>query len=116
MNIEKKKLSKGMSYPLRSSHLQAMLDAANITMSAHLIQGGSSGLFECFFWPPNARNDRERLYIRTAAVSSDRVKEVRLFLESVVIVQFQQWITEILKLPCNSPVRQKEQHFYRDWA
>ncbi len=116
MDIEKNKLSKGMSYPLRSSQLQGMLDIANITISAHLIQGGSSSIFECFFWPPNAGIEHERLYIRTAAVSSDRAQEARLFLETVVIVQFQQWITEILKLPYNSPIRQKQQHFCREWA
>ncbi len=71
MLIEKVKIAKGMSYPLKSSHLESALISAKITINTHLIQGGSSHLFECFFWPPNQNANYERLYIRTAPVRSN---------------------------------------------
>ncbi|MES2817670.1 MAG: hypothetical protein V4812_01615 [Pseudomonadota bacterium] len=111
MFIENLKIAKNMSYPLKSSCLEDMLDAAKITIHTHLIQGGGSSLFECFFWPPNPRVNYERLYVRTAPIRSDRAKEARLLIETRVIPEFNQWLTHLLKLPHNSPIRQQQQHY-----
>lgn len=113
MHIEKKKLSKGLSYPLRSSVLEAVLSALAIAPDAHLIQGGGSKLFECFFWPPNPNVSSERLYIRTTAVPEARASEARAFIESSVIPEFSAWLQAILALAPNSTVRREEQYFER---
>ncbi|MBI2276494.1 MAG: hypothetical protein HYU74_04010 [Dechloromonas sp.] len=102
-----------MSYPLRSPVLEAALSAQNISANAHLVQGGSSALFECFFWPPNPNVAHERLYIRTSAVQSTQVHEVRVFLETSVLPEFATWLQGILALAPTSTIRKEEQHFER---
>ncbi len=114
MLIEKVKIAKGMSYPLKSSHLESALNSAKITIDTHLIQGGSSHLFECFFWPPSQNVNYERLYIRTAPVSSNLTKEANHFIESTVIPEFMAWLAKLLALPLNSPIRQQQQRFTRE--
>lgn len=113
MHIEKKKLSKGLSYPLSASALEAALSGLTIAADAHLIQGGGGKLFECFFWPPNQNVPHERLYIRTAAVPEATVNEARLFVENSVIPEFAVWLKSILALAPNSAVRREEQYFER---
>ena len=113
MHIEKKKLSKGLSYPLRASALEAALSDSAIAADAHLIQGGGNKLFECFFWPPNPNVPHERLYIRTAAVPEASANEARFFVEKSVIPEFAAWLKGILALAPNSTVRREEQYFER---
>jgi len=113
MHIEKAKLPKGMSYPLQSSVLEAELSIHNICLPAYLVQGGSSHLLECFFWPPNPNNHQERIYIRTSAMPSSSVPELRAFINGSVIPELIIWLKTILVLPPNSTRRREEQHFVR---
>lgn len=113
MHIEKKKLSCGLSYPLRTSALETALSGAAMAANAHLIQGGGGKLFECFFWPPNPKVPHERLFIRTAAVPATSANEARLFIENSVIPEFAAWLQGILSLAPNSTVRREEQYFER---
>jgi len=113
MHIEKKKLPKGLSYPLRASAVEAALSGLAIAADAHLIQGSGGKLFECFFWPPNQNVPYERLYIRTAAVPEASANEARLFVEKSVIPEFSAWLKGILALAPNSTIRREEQYFER---
>jgi len=116
MQIEKRKLAKGLSYPLRASVLEAALSA--FTIDAHLIQGGGrrNVLFECFFWPHNPNVSHERLYIRTTAVPVANAHEARTFIENSVIPELSTWVQGILALAPNSTVRREEQYFERSLA
>ncbi len=114
MHIEKAKLPKDMSYPLQSSILETEFLAHDICLDAHLVQGGSSHLLECFFWPPNPNNNHERIYIRTSATPSVRSHELRLFINDSVIPELIDWIKKILALPPNSTRRREVQHFVRE--
>jgi len=113
MRIEKKKLAKGLTYPLRASVLDASLSAFACVVDAHLIQGGGSELFECFFWPPNPNVPYERLYIRTSAVPATNARKARTFIENSVIPEFSAWLQSILALAPNSTVRCEKQYFGR---
>lgn len=113
MHIEKKKLSKGQSYLLRASALEAALSGSAIAANVYLVQGSGGKLFECFFWPPNPNVPHERLYIRTAAVPEASAHEARLFVEKSVIPEFTAWLKGILVLAPNSTVRREEQYFER---
>ncbi|MBL8483355.1 MAG: hypothetical protein JNJ60_14245 [Rhodocyclaceae bacterium] len=113
MHIEKRKLSKGQSYPLRASVLEAALSTSAIAADTQFVQGGGSKLFECFFWPPNPNVPRERLYIRTTAVPETGTNEARTFIENSVIPEFVAWLQGILALAPNSTVRREEQYFER---
>jgi hypothetical protein len=113
MHIEKKKLPKGLRYPLRTSVLEAVLSASAIAVDARLIQGGGATLFECFFWPPNSNVPHERLYIRTKAVPEVCASEARTFIEDSVIPEFTAWLQGILSLAPSSTVRCEEQYFER---
>ncbi|MES2070273.1 MAG: hypothetical protein V4488_07995 [Pseudomonadota bacterium] len=111
--IEKAKLSKGMSYPLKSSFLETAFSAQGISLDAHLRQGGTSTLFECFFWPPNANVTHERLYIRTSAVPSNKTREARLFIEESVVPELIAWLQGILALAPTATIRREAQRFER---
>ncbi len=113
MHIEKRKLPKGLSYPLRASVLEAALSASAFVADTQLVQGGGSKLFECFFWPPNSNMPRERLYIRTAAVPEAGADEARKFVENSVIPEFAVWLQAIMALAPNSTIRREEQYFER---
>ncbi len=104
-----------MSFPLKSSRLEEALREGGIAIDAHLIQGGGACLFECFFWPPRPGIDYERLYIRTSPVESDRARVARDMVEEHIIPAFIEWVKALLKLSPNSPTRQKEHHFYREF-
>jgi hypothetical protein len=114
MDIEKAKLPKGMSYPLRSSYLSEALRAAGITLAAHLIHQPASILFEAHFWPPNPRIRHERLYIIVAAVPALQRRFAREYLEGTAVREFVAWVQDIVSLAPNSPVRREQQYFRRD--
>jgi hypothetical protein len=113
MRIEKAKLPKGMCYPVRATVLEAALVVAGVSIDTHIVQGGSSKLFEGFFWPPNPNVSHERLYIRTAAVPSACAHQAQASIENSVIPEFTAWIKALLALPPNSTVRREEQYFER---
>jgi hypothetical protein len=113
MHIEKKKLAKGLSYPLHPAVLEGALSTLGVAAKANLMQGGGAALFECFFWPPNPNAPYERLYIRTAAVPGGRANAARSLIEDSVLPEFCAWLQDILDLSPNSTVRREEQYFVR---
>jgi hypothetical protein len=114
MRIEKAKLPKGMSHPLRSSFLMEALHTGSITVAAHLKHIRSGPLFEAFFWPIRPGVRYERLYIRAAAVPSEQKRLARRHLEDKVVGEFVRWVQGILLFAPKSPVRREEQHFWRE--
>lgn len=115
MHIEKDKLPKGMSYPLKSSLLKAALEQAGITTETSLLVGPNHTYFEAFFWPPSGDIDYDRFYIRTGAVAASEGGRAREVIEGQVIPDFIAWARSLLALPCNAPERQKQHHFWVDY-
>jgi len=113
LHIEKQKLPKGMSYPLKSSVLKTALDQAGITTDTVLLFAPDHMYFEAFFWPPNERIDYERFYIRTGALSAREGGRARELMQRQVILDFLAWAKVLLAKPLNSPIRQKQAHFFR---
>ena len=113
MEIEKSKLPKGLSYPLKSSALAGALESAGIFVNVHLIYCINNSLFEAFYWLPNANVEHDRFYIRTGSVSSQSSANAKNHIESVVIPEFIEWANYILSLPSNSPILQSKPHFVR---
>lgn len=113
MRVERSKLPKGMSYPLKSSVLETALRSAGIELDAHLIQHVSKRFFDAFFWPANVNVGHERLFIRASAVQSQEAEHARNFMNESVIPEFIAWVQSIAALPANSPIRREEQCFFR---
>jgi 3-mercaptopyruvate sulfurtransferase SseA len=102
MYIEKSKLPKGMSYPLKSSVLETALDSGGITLNTHLIYYGiGKFFFDAHFWLTNQNVPYERLYIRTSAVPAADATDARTFMTTTVIPEFVTWVQGILSLPPN---------------
>lgn len=112
MKIEKAKLPKGMSYPLKSSRLQTALTASAISIDVSLIYG-SRNSFEAFFWPRSPRIDRERLYVRVGMVNTADGGRARRYMEKAALPELVKWLSEILGSDPRSPVRKQEQLFIR---
>ena len=115
MDIEKGKLPKGLSYPLKSSALSNALEAADISVSIHLIYEANQLFFEAFYWLPNDNVEYDRFYIRTGAVKSEHAKLARTEMGNHVIPEFIKWAKEILSLPQNSPKLQEKLHFAKSF-
>lgn len=113
MQIERAKLPKGMSYPLKPSFLQAALSCADVDTEARFVQVVRGFLFDAHFWPPSPNVAHERLYLRAGAVSAAWSRVARAYLETSVIPEFVAWMQGILSLPVNSPVRREKQYFAR---
>jgi hypothetical protein len=115
MLIKKDKISRNMSYILRSSFLDRAMQDAGITLDVQL-NHGSGRFFDACFWPPNANVPYERLYIQSGSVSSDQANIARVFVETTVIPELISWLVGLLALPSNSPIRRQEQRFHRDFC
>ena len=111
MLIEKPKLPKGMSYPLKSSRFEEALAAADISISVHLIHGSRSS-FEAFFWPP-IQVEYERPYVRSGMVSAVDGRRARRWVDEGVIPELVTWLSKILALDARAPARMQEQSFSR---
>jgi hypothetical protein len=106
---ETEKLPKGQSYPLKPSQFEAALAAAGISIDTHFMRRPSRRLFDVHFWPPNPNVSYERFYITIGAVPSEDAREVRLRVESILLPQTINWMSEILSLDTRSPIRREQQ-------
>jgi len=102
MNIEKERLPKGLTYPLKSSLFERELASAGITTHVSLLYGSRHVLFEAFYWLPNKNVDYDRFYIRTGSVDSSDSKRAKEYLECSVIPDFIDWARDIVLLPTDS--------------
>jgi hypothetical protein len=104
MNVSKDKIPKTMSYPLKTSVLEAAFVAAGIKIDTSLSYVTSKRFFDCEFWPPNQNVPHERLYISICAIRNERAREARDFVEKEVIPALIAWVRSLQDLPANSPV------------
>lgn len=115
MHIEREKLPKGMSYPLKSSLLEESLRQAGIETATGLRIGPGHGFFSASFWPPNANVGHERFHVTSGAVSTEIAYRARQQMNSEVIPGFIAWAKALLALPLNSPKRREPSHYWADY-
>jgi hypothetical protein len=72
MHVDKAKLPKGLSYPVKTGMIASALAEAGVTLdcSVNYYNNLQTG-FTAHFWPPNPNVGFERLYLTIGAVSSD---------------------------------------------
>ena len=114
MRIQKAKLPRGMSHPLRSSFLADALQKNGITLHTDLNHNPSGAFLDAYFWPPKPYAPQERLYVRAAAVPAAQASVARQHMEDIVIPELIVWILDIISRAPNSPVRREEQYFRRE--
>lgn len=115
MQIEKARLPKTHSYPVRSSQIEAALAAASVGLDTQLIFSISKIFLDAHFWPASRRIPHERLYIRVGTVPAEEAHAARLFMIEQALPEMVAWIGEVLALPAESPSRNAEQYFKQDW-
>lgn len=102
MKIDKDKLPKGLTYPLKSSLFSELLEAAGIRANVHLIFSMNHESFEASYWLPNENVKYDRFYIRTGPVESEESIKAREYMESNAIPEFIKWASYLFSLPSNS--------------
>jgi hypothetical protein len=115
VNIEKARLPKTLSYPVRTSQIEAALAEASVSLDTQLIFSISKIFFDAHFWPASRRIPHERLYIRVGAVKAAEAHAARLFMTQHALPSMVSWISEVLGLSTASPSRNTEHYFRQDW-
>jgi hypothetical protein len=117
MRIDKEKLPKDMSYPLRSSALQIALDDAGITIALTLYYGRNSrSFFRAHFLSLDRYNYYEHFILSVGAVPRAEARGARDFVETSVMPDFISWAEAIQISPPNSPRRRESQIFERKFT
>jgi hypothetical protein len=113
-SVSKRKLPKGLSYVLKTSHLEKALLDAGIDCHVDLVywvpQSGNS-ILQGHFWLPNENVPHPRVYVRAGVVPKAlRVAASEALLESA-LPQFLSWLQGILALPDQSPALHETLYF-----
>ncbi len=115
MIIEKQKLPKGFSYPLKTSMLEAALAENRITTETHLIYSISKMFFDAHYWLPNENVDHYRFYVRVGHVSSTERKKAQAYMKNKVIPNFIAWAKELTQLPISSTKLSGDLYYYKNY-
>jgi hypothetical protein len=115
MDIEKEKLPKGFSYPLKSSILENVLQENNISTYVQLNYIKSKIFFDAHYWLPNNNVDYDRFYIRVGCLDSSKHKEAVDFMQKIVLKDFIIWAKKLLSAPKNSLLIEKYNYFVKDF-
>ena len=115
VHIEQARLPKTLSYPARSSQIEAALAAASVRLDTQLTFSISKIFFDAHFWPATRRISYERLYIRVGTVKAADAQAARAFMVEQALHEMVSWIGEVLALPVESPARATEHYFKQDW-
>lgn len=114
MEIYKKPLHQGQSYPLKASALEAAIVSNAVQTTVSLYQRSETWwtdgvLFRADFYPPGQfhLNDEEVLHVTCRSVPSSDRQEAQAFIEGVAIPEFVRWIKDLEALPSNSTVRRE---------
>lgn len=105
--IEKDKLPKGMSYPLKSSVLKGAFEEADIDIEISLHIGTFAWFLDAHFWPAGGNFNYDRLYVRAGAVDKKNARNAKYKMEQIVIPKLTTWALEKIALNELSPLRYK---------
>lgn len=115
MDIEKQKLPKGRSYPLKTSILEKMLAEHGIVADTVLYYSISRIFFDAQYNSIPEVANSGRLTIRVGDVQSDRCKEARQYLLDVVLPEMIKWIRKIDTIPAGGCKMSGDLYFRRDF-
>jgi hypothetical protein len=115
MQIEKHKLPKGYSYPIKSSIFESILNENNISTFVHLIYKYSKIFFDAHYWLPNQNVSNARFYVRIGCIESSKHKDALKFMNTIVMPDFIKWCKKMLSLPEGNLLLTKENYFWREF-
>jgi hypothetical protein len=122
MKIHKDKLPGDRCHPLKSTSLSDALTKADVKAAVTLFHHGGAfwnarAMFSATFYPPGQMVDNEQdlLWIGCRSVPAGVCAIARRHIEEEIIPSLVEWITNLERLPPNSPVRREKQLFERDW-
>ncbi|AXR68913.1 hypothetical protein [Leptospira mayottensis] len=103
--IQKNKIPRGFSHPLKTSELISAYDSAEINIETFLNYNFKPPYFRVEFWPPNPNINHERLNIDIGAVPTESAHVARKIMKFKIIPEFIKWTKNVFLLPVNSPKR-----------
>ena len=117
ITVTKPKLPKGLSYPLKTSMIEAILTEIPVDCDVSLTywtpQSGGSVL-EAHYWLLNQRRPTT-VYLRVGAVPSPQRRAVQELLVEHVLPAFAEWLRIIASLPDDSPTLYTEPYFNAEY-
>ena len=106
MTISKPPIRKGLSYVLKTSWLQQIMEEnglnCHVDLNYWVPQSGGS-ILEAEYWLPNANIPYPRVYVRAGALPSDQRRVAADSMLNTVLPAYAKWLGAVLKLPRNSP-------------
>jgi len=112
--VERDKVRKGFSYPLKSSFIENLFSENNITIHTYLNYINSEIFFDAHFWLPNDNVPYPRFYIRCGSVLSTKKNESSGYFVNLVLPEFISWAKNISSLPLNSTKLYSDNYFRKD--
>ena len=107
ITVHKPKLPKHLSYVLKTSLLEAVLEQAGMDCCVNLDywtpQSGGS-ILEAHYVLPNKNVDHTRVQVRAGSVPAGERRRALDLLESQVLPEFVTWLSRLLSLPEGSPI------------
>jgi len=120
LTIDKDKLYKGLSYPMKTSFLKEALESAGFDGHVHLqywIPQGDKSLCRLIYADyrlVNMRVENERFFIRTGACLSQQRKALEQIMKESVIPELVSWMIESQNLPDDS-TRKTGRRFFANY-
>jgi hypothetical protein len=116
IQVSKKKLPKGTSYPLKTSMLLEAMKKEGIDLDVNLHYSAGVGgclSFGATFYPPGGIYQNEHILIFVNNVPAIEAKAARAYMEEEILPSFIQWLKDILAHPLKSTLRQERQEFHK---
>ncbi len=114
ISIKKPKIPKGLSYVLKTSLLEKALEARGLDCHVDLnyrIPRSGGSILEAFYCLPTTHNPNPWVYLRAGVVPSGQRKQAAEIMESLILVEFMEWLKKIYTLPANSTLWQGKLYF-----
>jgi hypothetical protein len=116
IHIDRDKLPKGRSFPVKSSVLRAALQDFLQQVDVIIYFSRTSHNFHAIFSPPGEIKKIETLQVFVGVVPSASAALARESADVSIIPEFTEWITRLLAEPSNSTIRRNHQSFSREYA
>jgi hypothetical protein len=117
-SVSKPRLSKDLSYALKTSELARALDDANIDIHVDLVYWKPQvlgSMLEAQYWLPNENVSYPRVYVRAGCIPAMQRAVASESLSNTALPRFIDWLRSILSLPPNTPKPAGTLYFNATW-
>ena len=113
--ISKPKLSKGLSYALKTSQLVESISDIECHLSLNYVTNLGAPVLRAWYWLPNDNVAYDRVYVTAGPVSGSERAAASMLMASEVIPAFIGWLHRTIDLPNESTKLASELIFCAWW-